>query len=141
MPVAIIRTRPPAAAGALLVAVITGSLLSAAIAVLFRGVATIPSGFSPFTPSAYIPLITLGDAAGLAGWLVVRRRAGDPATVMRVLVPAVVLVSLVPDVLVGITKSLAGTTWPGIAGLMVMHLTVAAVAVTTFAKLLPLDRP
>ena len=140
MSVAVTRTRPSASAGALLIAVITGSLLSAAIAALVSGVATIPPGFTPFTPG-YIPLITLGDAVALVGWLLVRRKAASPASVMRALAPAAVLVSLVPDVLLGITKFEAGTTWPGVAGLMAMHLAVAAVAVTSYAKLLPLNRP
>jgi hypothetical protein len=73
-------------------------------------VATIPSGFNPFQPGAYISLTVL----------------------------AVVLVSLVPDVLLGVSQSQPGTTWPGVVGLMVMHLAVAAVAVTSYARLLPL---
>jgi len=44
---------------------------------------------------------------------------------MRFLAPAVVLVSLIPDVLVGVTRSEAGTTWAGVFGLMAMHLAVA----------------
>ena len=63
--------------------------------------------------------------AGAAGWLALRRWAANPAGVMRFLAPAVVLVSLIPDVLVGVTRSEAGTTWAGVFGLMAMHLAVA----------------
>jgi hypothetical protein len=132
------RIRPPAVVGALLVPVVVGSALCLAIAGAVRSVATIPSTFQPFAPPSVIMLATIGITAGMIGWLIVRRLASRPAAVLRVLVPAVVLVSLVPDILLGLSKSEPGTTWAGVVGLMAMHLAVAAVAVVSFAKFLPL---
>jgi hypothetical protein len=43
-----------------------------------------------------------------------------------------------PDVLAGVTKFEAGTTWTGVGGLMAMHLAVAICAVATFTRFLPL---
>lgn len=139
-----VRTRPPAAIAALLVPIVVGSLACAAIAAVVGAIATIPSEFSPLTPGAYLTLTTIGIIAGMIGWEIVRRRAANPAAVLRVLVPVVVLLSLVPDVMLGVSESSPGTTWPGVIGLMLMHLAVAAVAVASFAKFLPLahrDRP
>jgi hypothetical protein len=129
---------PAAIAAALLIPIAASIALAAAITALVRAVATVPSDFAPFKPPAYIALIVVGVVAGAAGWLAVRRRAADPSGVMRSLAPAVVVLSFIPDVLVGVTKFETGTTWAGVGGLMAMHLAVAACAVAAFARFLPL---
>jgi hypothetical protein len=138
MPVQPKPATPAAIAAALLIPIAAGSALAAAITTLVRAVATVPSDFAPFKPSAYIALIVVGVVAGAAGWLAVRRRAANPPGVMRSLAPAVVVLSFIPDVLVGVTKFEAGTTWAGVGGLMAMHLAVAICAVAAFARFLPL---
>jgi hypothetical protein len=129
---------PVAISAALLVPIAVGSAIAAAITALVPAVATIPSDFAPFKPSSYIALIVVGVVAGAAGWLVVRRRAANPPGVMRRLAPAVVALSFIPDVLIGVTKSEAGTTWAGVGGLMAMHLAVAVCAIAAFSRFLPL---
>ena len=129
---------PGAIAAALLIPIAVSIALAAAITALVRAVATVPSDFAPFKPSSYVALIVVGVVAGAAGWLAVRRRAANPPGVMRSLAPAVVVLSFIPDVLVGVTKSLAGTTWAGVGGLMAMHLAVAICAVAAFTRFLPL---
>jgi uncharacterized membrane protein YuzA (DUF378 family) len=129
---------PAAIAAALLIPIAVSSALAAAITALVRAVATVPSDFAPFQPFSYIALIVIGVVAGAAGWLAVRRRAANPSHVMRSLAPVVVVLSFIPDVLVGVTKFEAGTTWAGVGGLMAMHLVVALCAVAAFARFLPL---
>jgi hypothetical protein len=129
---------PAAIAAALLIPIAVSSALAAAITALVRAVATVPSDFAPFKPSSYIGLIVVGVVAGAAAWLAVRRRAANPSGVMRSLAPAVIALSFIPDVLVGVTKFEAGTTWAGVGGLMAMHLAVAICAVAAFARFLPL---
>ena len=129
---------PAAIAAALLIPIAVSIALAAAIAALVRAVATVPSDFAPFKPSSYIGLIVVGVVAGAAGWLAVRRRAANPSGVMRSLAPAVIALSFIPDILVGVTKFEAGTTWAGVGGLMAMHLAVAICAVAAFARFLPL---
>jgi hypothetical protein len=80
----------------------------------------------------------IGVVAGAAGWLAVRRRAANPSGGMRSLAPAVIALSFIPDVLIGVTKFEAGTTWAGVGGLMAMHLAVAICSVAAFARFLPL---
>ena len=129
---------PAAIAAALLIPIAVGAAIAAAITALVRSVAAIPSDFAPFKPSSYIGLIVVGVVAGAAGWLAVRRRAANAPGVLRFLVPAVVALSFIPDVLIGVTKSEAGTTWAGVGGLMAMHLAVAVCAVVAFNRFLPL---
>ena len=94
--------------------------------------------FQPLTVGAYGFLTVIGVAAGLIGWLLVRRRENAAAT-LRWLVPAVLVLSWVPDVMVGFSDR-AGVSWGTVAALMAMHVVVTAVAVTVFSRLLPVSR-
>jgi hypothetical protein len=79
----------------------------------------------------------LGVLAGAVGWQIVRRRATRPAAVLRWLVPAVVALSLIPDIAVGAGSS-PGVSWGAVSALMLMHLTVAATAVVVYRRFMPL---
>lgn len=59
---------------------------------------------------------------------------GRPRQALRRLVPAVLIASFVPDLALGVS----GSSWAGVAALMVMHLGVAAVALPWCARFLPL---
>jgi hypothetical protein len=101
------------------------------------------SDFQPLTFSGLLPPTVLGLVVAVVVWELVRRRAGDPVAVMRRLVPIVVVLSWVPDVVLGAThragaSHVAHTTWGEVAALMVMHLFVAAIGVGLFSRLLPL---
>jgi hypothetical protein len=94
--------------------------------------------FPPLEPSAYAPLTVQGVLAGAVGWAAVRRWARRPAAVLRKLVPAVVAVSLLPDVALLFNDMQPSTGGLGVAALIVMHLATAAVAVPVLARVLPL---
>ena len=94
--------------------------------------------FQPLMFAAYSFFTVVGVAAGLVGWLVVRRTANAAGT-LRWLVPTVLVLSLVPDVLLGFSDR-PGVSWGAVAALMVMHVVVTVVAVGTFSRLLPVAR-
>ena len=94
--------------------------------------------FQPLTVGAYGFFTVVGVIAGLIGWLLVRRTA-DAAATLRWLVPTVLVLSLVPDVMVGFSDR-AGVSWGAVAALMVMHVVVTVAAVATFSRLLPVAR-
>jgi hypothetical protein len=103
------------------------------------------SDFQPLTLGGLIGPTVLGLLTAVVVWELVRRRAGDPVAVMRRLVPIVVVLSWVPDVVLGATHreattQVAHTTWGEVAALMVMHLFVAAIGLGMFSWLLPLRR-
>lgn len=85
-------------------------------------------------PPFFLSFALIGLLIAAAAWSLVRSRARRPGAVMRVLVPVVVLVSLVPDLLVG----LAGLGWTGAFALMLMHLSVAVCGVAALRRFLPL---
>jgi len=93
--------------------------------------------FTPLTPGAYAFFTVIGIIAGLVGWLLIRRRPNATATLRR-LVPTVLVVSLIPDVLVGFSNR-EGVSWGAVAALMVMHVVVTVAAVASFSRWMPTD--
>ena len=95
------------------------------------------SAMQALHPTSYIPLTVAGVLAGSIGWAVVRRKAATPSRLLRVLVPAVLVVSFVPD-LATLAAGAPGTGPVGVAALMLMHLAVAGIAVSAYRRVLPL---
>lgn len=115
-----------------------GAGIATAVIALIARAAGASEDFQPLWPSAYLPLTVIGVLAGAIGWQIVRRRAKDPAALLRWLVPTVVVVSLVPDVALGFSDSYPGVSWGAVAALILMHLAVAAVAVPVYRRFMPL---
>jgi hypothetical protein len=86
------------------------------------------------TPIEYGPLTVAGVLVGTVGWAAVRRFAARPRAVLRVLVPAVVLLSFVADIIL----LTVGRSPVNVVGLMVMHTLVALITVSTLARVLSL---
>jgi len=127
-------TAPRVALGLLaaaVVAVLGNALIALAVAALRPG--GVEKGLQ--FPE-YASLTVLGVLLGTAGWALVRRFSARPRAVLRVLVPVVVVLSLVPD----LALLAGGTTLLNVVGLMLMHVVVAAAVVPTLARVLPLPR-
>ena len=139
-----LRRRPGPGAGVALSIVATGviaNLATAVVATIARGPAGVSHDFRALQPGSYLSLTIVGATAGAIGWAVIRHRSKNPTRLLRRLVPAAVLLSLIPDVMLGATHTQPHTTWGGVAALMVMHLVVTAVAVTSYRRFLPLPTP
>ena len=130
---------PVAVLAAVVAAAGVGVAADAVIAVIAHHLG-VPAGFKPLQVSSFAALTVLGVLAGAIGWAVIRGRAGDPRRLLVRLVPAVIAVSLIPDLALGVGRLEANTTWGGVATLMLMHLAVATCAVTAYRLLLPLPR-
>ena len=124
---------------AVVVAVVVGALGTTVIAAIAHA-AGVSHSFSPLHPGTYIAFIVLGVLGGAVGWQLVRARAHQPATLLRTLVPVVVILSFIPDIAIGITGTFHAT-WGGAMALMAAHVVVATTAITSFAMLLPVDGP
>jgi hypothetical protein len=74
-------------------------------------------------PVAFLPLTILGVVLGALGWTLIARRAPKA---LRVVVPAVLVLTWIPDLLL----LTAGATAANVVGLMLMHLVVATAVVT-----------
>ena len=136
-PVSLARPARTAVPLAVVSAAVGGIALSAVVAAVARG-AGVSDKFRPMMVATFAPLIVLSLLIAVAVWQRVRSRSADPVRTMSRLVPVVVVLSLVPDVLVGVGGSMAHTTWGGVFALMTMHLLVSAVGVASFAYFLPL---
>lgn len=132
-------TRPSAAvaAGGLILAAIIAIAMNAAVAAIAHA-AGASHDFRPLHVATYAALTVISLLAGAAGWAIIRARASNPRHMLRALVPVVLIISFVPDLLVGASATMPGTSWGAVAALMVMHLVVAAIAIPTYLLALPL---
>lgn len=124
----------------------TAVLLIAAIAVAgaantiiaFTAIAVgASSSYAPLMPPVYLAFTILGVLAGYLGWRIIRSRVANPARVLTVLVPVVLVLSWVPDVILAIVQFIPGTTLTGALALGLMHAVVVAVAVPVYARIAP----
>ena len=114
-----------------------GLVINVLIAVVAKAVADIPSEFEQLTLSVYGPLTVLGALVAAVVWHLVVARSRNAAGVLRVLVPAFLLASLVPDVMLLVGDSQPGTTTAGVVALMLMHAGVAVATVPALRRLTP----
>lgn len=140
-PLPIQTRRRPVGVGGIAAAVICAAIVSvassAAIAAIAHGAGASRS-FKALAFATYTPFIVLGLLVGAIAWNIIRNRAAEPERLLTWLAPAVVVVSMVPDVIVGATDSLTGSSWGGVVALMGMHLVVAVCGVVSFRIFLPL---
>lgn len=72
--------------------------------------------------ASFLPATVVGLLVGSAGWILIARRAPKA---LRVVVPAVLVLTWIPDLLI----LNAGATAANVAGLMLMHLVVTTAVV------------
>jgi len=132
-----VRRLPAAAAlpAAIVSAAVAGDLASYVISAIAHA-AGVTHSFSPLQLPTFTALIVVGVVVGGLGWQLVRTRAPRPGRLLPRLVPAVLLLSFIPDLLIGITGGFHAT-WGGLAALMCMHVAVAAAAVASYSLFLP----
>ena len=114
-----------------------GSALATSVIAFVAQAAGVSDDFDPIAPSAYLTLAVIGVGLASLSWFAIARRTANPRTILTRLVPAVVLISFIPDLLLGVSQSEPGTTWGAVAWLMLMHLAVAAITVPTLARVIP----
>ncbi|MGW2567410.1 DUF6069 family protein [Streptomyces sp. NPDC001537] len=128
-----VRRGPLVVAGGVLAAIVVASAADAVLALLALA-AGAPDDFKPLKASSYIFLTAVGVVAGAIGWAMVRKVAKEPEALVRWLVPTLVVVSFVPDFLL---FGAGGAI--GVGALLLMHVVVAAAAVFTYRKVMPLS--
>lgn len=94
-------------------------------------------GFAPLRPAIYLPFVAIGVIATVIGWRIIRSRASNPAAVLRILVPTVLIASFVPDAVLIVRGFIPGTNLVAGLSLSVMHVIVASVAVPLAQRIAP----
>jgi hypothetical protein len=87
------------------------------------------AGFVPLAIYVFGPLTVVGYVAACLGWRIIRSRSARPATVLRVLVPVLTLLSFVPHIVLLATGFLPDSTPLGVLALALMHLIVVTAVV------------
>ena len=107
-----------------------------AAAVLNTGIALAASALDDggmgvgLAPAAYLPATVVGLLVGAVGWTLIARRSPKA---LRVVVPAVLVLTWIPDLLLLTT----GVTAANVAGLMLMHLVVTTAVVAALGTSRP----
>ncbi|MFD4506793.1 DUF6069 family protein [Streptomyces sp. NPDC058457] len=127
-----VRRGPLVVVGGVVAATAVASIADTVIALLALA-AGASDDFRPLKASSYIFLTVVGVVAGAVGWAIVRNMSKDPEALLRWLLPTLVVVSFVPDFLL-----LGDGGAIGVVALLLMHVAVAAVAVLTYRKVMPL---
>lgn len=128
----------PRTATLLLAAAAVAGVANAVIAVAALA-AGASASYSPLMPPVYLAFTVFGVLAGYLGWRIVRRVSAHPARVLKVLVPAVLVLSWVPDVILAVVQFIPGTTLTGALALALMHAVVVAVSVPVYARIAPVQ--
>jgi len=131
------RSKPGRVAGLLIAGIVVASIANAVIALVARA-AGASADFQPLQLGAYVTFTVLGILLGAVGWAVIRRRSTNPRALLSWLVPTVLVVSFIPDLMMFVSDYTPNANTAGIIGLLLMHVAVAAVAVATYRRALPL---
>lgn len=131
--------RRPLTAMLLSVVVVTivASLANALLAAIGLAMGLGSASTIGLQPMAYITLTLVAAIAGAVGWRIIDRSARHPSRVTRWLVPTVLVVSFVPDLIVGASAGSADG-WGYAVVLMAMHVVTIAIAIVTFGRFMPL---
>ncbi len=119
-----------------LAAVAASAVVTTAIALVARA-AGAGDAFPPLQPQAYLTFAVAGTIVALGGWLLVVRLVRRSARALRVLVPALVVLSWIPDVVLLVTGFIPGATPGAVIALALMHPTVAGIAVFAGRRIAP----
>ena len=119
------------------VGAVGGLVINSLIAWAGRGLFDVPATFQPLTLPVYGFLTVVGALVGAVGWHLIAARARNATRLLGWLVPTVLVLSLVPDVMLLVSKSQPGTTTAGVIALMLMHFGVAAAAMPAYRRFIP----
>lgn len=119
------------------VAAIPSAVIAAALSVA-AGAAGVPA-LPQLTPPAVALFAGLGSAAAVIGWNAVRGRTSNPRALLTRLVPLLLLLSFVPDVLLGVSTA-RDTGLAPVLTLAAMHVTTVVITVAVCLRALPLPR-
>ena len=132
------RSAPRASVIVLLVlAAVAASAIATSLIALVAHAAGAGDGFPPLQPQAYLTFAIAGTLLAVGGWVLVVRLVRPSARVLRVLVPALLVLSFIPDIGLLVTESIPGTTPGAVVALMLMHLVVAGAAVLAGQRISP----
>jgi hypothetical protein len=119
---------------AALVAAVIASLLNAVIALVGTASGLDDPLMDGLLPMSYLPLTIIASVGGAVGWHLINRFAARPGRILRILVPVFLLVSFVPDILVGTALG----SWQYAVTLMLMHIGTITLAVLAYRRFLPI---
>jgi hypothetical protein len=119
------------------VAGVIAGVANVVISAIARGPLGARDEFVPLTPGPVVLWTVLGSLIGAVGWRLIVNTSAHSRALLTTLVPTVLVLSLIPDIALLATDSVAGQTTAGVMALMVMHVVTAVIAVTAYRRVMP----
>jgi hypothetical protein len=111
--------------------------LNLALSAFARGPLDASDDFMPLTPGPIVMWTIVGALVAAVAWRRIVSTSPRSRALLRRLVPAVLVLSFVPDVALLATDGMTGQTTPAVVSLMVMHAVTAVVVVAAYRRAMP----
>jgi NADH:ubiquinone oxidoreductase subunit K len=119
------------------IAGVAAAVVNVIVSAIARGPFGASDDFAPLTPGPIMMWTILGALIGAAGWRLIVNKKADSRSLLNKLVPTVLVLSLVPDLALLASDSMAGQTTGAVLALMVMHVLTAAIVVAGYRRFMP----
>ena len=116
---------------------VTAVVANLAIAAGTRRAFGVSDEFVPLAAGPVVLWTVVGALVGAVGWRLVVTRSSRSRAVLVLLVPAVLVLSLVPDAALLVSDSVPGRTPAGVAALALMHVVTAVLVVAACRRAMP----
>lgn len=117
-----------------LLTIIFAVVVNILISLLAKALFTVAPTFLPLQ-IAFIPFTVFGSLGAIIVFALLGRFARRPISTFRRTVWIVLLITFIPDILVGFLRPYPGTTWMEVGTLMLMHLATATICLNTLTRL------
>lgn len=110
-----------------LLTIVTAVIVNNLIGLLARGLFVVAPTFYPLQPITLSVFTLLGSLGAILVFSLLGRRAKNPIRTFRRTVWTVLVISFIPDLLVGFLRPFVGTTVLDVGTLMLMHVATAMI--------------
>lgn len=117
-----------------LLTIIAALVVNFLISLLAKALFTVAPTFLPLQ-MYFIPFTVFGSLGTIIVFALLGRFARRPISTFRRTVWIVLLVTFIPDVLVGFLRPYPGTTWMEVGTLMLMHFATAMICLNALTRL------
>ena len=118
-----------------LLTIVAAVIVNNLIALLAKGLFPVAPTFLPLQIMIFVPFTVFGSLGAIIVFALLGRFARHPISTFQRTVWIVLLVSFIPDLLVGFLRPYVGTTSLEVATLMLMHVATAMICLNTLLRL------
>jgi uncharacterized membrane protein YeaQ/YmgE (transglycosylase-associated protein family) len=108
-----------------LLTVLAAVIMNTLISLLAKALFSVAPTFQPLQVEGFIPSTVIGVTGAVVVFALIMRWAKQPIRLFQRVAVAVLLISLLPDLLLPALQLYPGTTFPEVGALLLMHIATA----------------